>query len=315
MEASVRVLRELVKCLWGIRNGDHNRVRLAQVDRKLAQRDKMIALEREKYDDEQAEIRAGKKAKEEERLEEERKSKIPSPLDDAGKIDLIRGKLFGPDSVVAEREAELERLQKELEYLKAAMPPSRRAGKGDGESNVAVVSDTAVASGVEPIRANTSASDQSQGKNGTGGGSEADFSTPPSSLRSDATRRREDAKAQGPKKFDVKEMLREVRQIDEELAALAAQYGGPESDVSTQGRKETEAQGAKDFEDEDEEDVKGSGIFDPDAVLRELKKFDKEAALRELEEIKKEVAVLKARRQAESANGGKDTEGNGGAAR
>lgn len=314
MEASVRVLRELVKCLWGIRNGDHNRVRLAQVDRKLAQRDKMIALEREKYDDEQAEIRAVKEAEEEERREEERKSKIPSPLDDAGKIDLIRGKLFGPDSVVAEREAELERLQKELEYLKAAMPPSRRAGKGgkgeesnvqSPESNVAVVSDTAVASGVEPIRANTSASDQSQGKNGTGGGSEADFST----------QRRKDARAQGPEKFDVKAMLREVRQIDKELAALAAQYAGPESDVSTQGRKETEAQGAKDFEDEDEEDVKGSGIFDPDAVLRELKKFDKEAALRELEEIKKEVAVLKARRQAESANGGKDTEGNGGAAR
>jgi hypothetical protein len=137
MESAVRLAWQLVRCLSGIRRGDHNRVRLEQAERKLTLRTKLVAIELEKYEKEKAEQEAVARK---ERAAELRRKR--SPLSDEGKIDLVRGKLFGPDKVVAEREAELEereketkRLQKELEILKREMPPSRRKAKSNVQSH------------------------------------------------------------------------------------------------------------------------------------------------------------------------------------
>jgi hypothetical protein len=176
MESTVRLLGALVKCLSGIRNGDHNRVRLAQVDRKLAQRDKMIELDRRKYDDEQAEITAEKKA-------EEEKRKRGSRLSERTKINVVRGRLFGAENVIADRERHLEQLQKELVELKAELRGSESSSDGGGTKDASPkskvqssVPGTAAPSGVEPIRVNTSAYDQSQEKSGAPGAAGPDAS-------------------------------------------------------------------------------------------------------------------------------------------
>jgi hypothetical protein len=334
MEPVVRVLGELVRCLSGIRRGDQNRVRLAQLDRKLAQRDKMIALEREKYDNEQAEIAAEKQ--EEERLikEEERRQKRAARLSDEGKIDLLRGSVFGPDLVVAEREQQIKQLQKELEILKAEMPASTRASKGgtkdaspmsnvhppssdcgttsSPKSDVASASGTGAPSGVEPIRVNTSACDQSQEKSGAEGGAEANFSTHPPAQSSGATRTREEAsafatlrrdeKAQGAKKFDVAAALREVMEIDKELAALWAELPVTETS-SGHSQEQNGAGGEPGTECSTHPPAQSFGATRrrKDAEAQGPEKFDPDEALRQLERIKKELAALKAGREVSSS--------------
>jgi len=184
IESAVGLLGALVKCLSGIRRGDHNRVRLAQTEKRLALRSQLVAMELEIYQKEKA---AQEESERKERAAERRRKQ--SPLSEHGKIDLLRGKLFGPDLVVAERERVLEereketkRLQKELEILKEKMPKSRRAeGVGGSQkeegrmqksedgavgspmSDVAPASGT-VPSGVESIRVHASACDQLEGK-------------------------------------------------------------------------------------------------------------------------------------------------------
>ena len=255
MESSVRLLATLVKCLSGIRRGDQNRVRLALSEKKLALRSKVVAIECEIYEKEKA-------AQEE--LERKERRRKRSQLSERGQMDLLRGNLFGPDLVVAERERvlaerekETKRLQKELEILKEKMPESRLSSNGkrtkDGGSKMENgglpansgqkgASGAAAASGAEHMSVNPSPSDQSAMKEN--GGLNMDNGAHPAPAKAGtangATGRREEAEdirfRQGFRLHCVS-----TRRVD---------------------------------------------------ATREAKKFDVEAALREVRQIKEELAAL-----------------------
>ena len=322
MEADVRVLGAVGKCLSGIRNGDQNRVRLAQVDRKLAQRDKMIALERRKYDDERAEIAAQKKA--------ERKKKRGSGLSDRGKIDYVRGRTFGHEYIIKEKEQDLKELEKDLKILKKKFGVSEGGTEESNvqcpKSNVGTASDAAAPNG---SRAIPSTSEKSQGENGAKSEPEADFS--PQRHR-DAEAQgigkmetgkmpvlrypvnpslSGESQAQGEKKFDVDEVLDELKQIGEELAALrvkvqaregslngsGAETGGSKIDPPSPATAGSDATGDRGLPIKPVFSTPPpplyGGIGYSEEWRRAAKKFE-EWSLNELARLKKDVAALKA---------------------
>jgi hypothetical protein len=286
VESTARVLGTLVKCLSGIRKGDQNKVRLAQVDRKLAQRDRMIALEREKYDNEQAEINAKKKA--------EQKKKRGSGLSDHGKIDWVRGRMFGHEHIIREKEKALKELQRDLAILKKKFNVSESSSEngelvaksGQEAPGVQVPTvqrnskdqvPTAASANFERTRVNASACDQLQEKNGAGGGQNPVFST----------KTHEKAETQGVKKFDPKAMRLESEQIDKELAMLQAELNARGGSANG-GTKEP---------------APDSSTHSPAQSIssrrrREgAKECDPETMLRDLEQLKKELAALKVEMQ------------------
>src|SRR5262249_23172760 len=124
MEAGAGLMWTLVKCLSGIRRGDHNRVRLEQSERKLALRTKLAARELERYEKAKAE----QEGLERKQRAAERRRK--NGLSDCGKIDWTRGKLFGPEHIIEERERQLKVLQKDLKLLKREFDISESALEG-----------------------------------------------------------------------------------------------------------------------------------------------------------------------------------------
>jgi hypothetical protein len=150
MEEAVRVLGGLVKCLWGIRRGDQNRVRLEQSERKLALRSKLAAIKLEKYEKEKAEQ---EELERKERAAERRKK---NGLSDAGKIHLLRGRLFGPEGVIKEKEAELKRLQKDLKIMKEKFGMSENPSGDVSAEPAKAGTPNCAPSGCEPMRVDAS---------------------------------------------------------------------------------------------------------------------------------------------------------------
>jgi hypothetical protein len=203
LERAVGLLGQLVKSLSGIRNGDHRRVQLAQAEKKLALRSEVVAMAREKHDEERAE----RKELERQRRAQARRKKRDCGLSDPGKIDWVRGETFGRERIIKEKEAEMLKaknelleVQKDLEILKAQWDIEQSAPNGvpvepaeAGTTNGAAAepaeagTSNGAPSGRESIRVHASAYDQSAGKNIGNGEPGPDSSTHPSSLRYDET--------------------------------------------------------------------------------------------------------------------------------
>ena len=82
-------IKDLTDSLSSLRAGDHDKIKLGQNEKKLAQRDEMIALEREKFQRDTAEIALKV-------LKDDRAKQIEASVGtNADKIDLMGRHIFG----------------------------------------------------------------------------------------------------------------------------------------------------------------------------------------------------------------------------